>query len=425
MTDILQNFLAQGLLDIGDDDTRLTKLRDAAADLQKRFTSEPRIGLYHALMLYSDNIEPEDECFRENAEILAQHWPTYKNRHPDVPVTIFRGISLQALSAASQASPQLQTAAAFALRSIAKIPYPNKQGPPLAEFYERSQLELEAKARAKWQSVGVTAPPAAKAVVVTAPQVDKSALENAIMAASGPTNLQNQGIPNANSVWPNSGQSWSQQFAPKMTEALVTALDAVAKTSAAETNKSIKAITEQVANVLSSAQQKWGEAVISNSRRSELLWWRQSLYSPSLRRSYRDLQPAAAALVMASDFAELAGSSAPVSADYFLRETVAYVLNDAVTSSQNEVLEQVAADRDVAERLLAAIPSLPPRTGVKTIVEHLRESILAASPAKPKKSVGKAAKVVSEDLTVLAVRVYAALQALKAVAAEKTDGKKV
>jgi GTPase-associated system-like protein len=46
MTDILQNFLAQGLLDIGDDDTRLTKLRDAATDLQKRFTSEPRIGLY-------------------------------------------------------------------------------------------------------------------------------------------------------------------------------------------------------------------------------------------------------------------------------------------------------------------------------------------------------------------------------------------
>ncbi len=258
MTDVLQNFLAQGLLDIGDDDTRLTKLRDAATDLQKRFTAEPRIGVYHTLMLYSDNVEPEDECFRENAEILAQQWPTYKNRHPDVPVTIFRGISLQALSAASQASPQLQIAAAFALRSVAKIPYPNKQGPPLTEFYDRSQSELEAKASAKWRAIGVSAPAPAKAVAVAAAQVDKSALENAIMAASGPTNLQNQGIPNANSVWPNSGQSWSQQFAPKMTEALGTALDSVAKTSAAEATKSIKAIAEQVASMLSGAQQKWG-----------------------------------------------------------------------------------------------------------------------------------------------------------------------
>jgi hypothetical protein len=423
MTDILQNFLAQGLLDIGDDDTRLTKLRDAATDLQKRFTSEPRIALYHTLMLYSDNVEPEDECFRENAEILGQHWPTYKNRHPDVPITIFRGISLQALSAASQASPQLQIATAFALRSVAKIPYPNKQGPPLAEFYERSQLELEAKARAKWQAVGVTAPTPAKAVAVTAAQVDKATLENAIMAASGPNNLQNQAIPNANSVWPNSGQQWSQQFAPKMTEALVTALDSLAKTSAAETTKYIKGIGEQVASALSGAQQKWGEAMISNARRSELLWWRQSLYSPSLRRSYRDLQPAAAALVMASDFAELAGSCAPVSGDYFLRETVGYVLSSGKTVAQNEVLEQVTAERDVQERFLAAIPSLPPREGVKTVVEQLRDGILA-SPAKSKKSAGRATKSVQEDLTFLAVKVYAALQALKA-AAEKSDGKKV
>jgi hypothetical protein len=377
--------------------------------------------------LYSDEVEPEDECFRENAEILAQHWPTYKNRHPDVPVTIFRGISLQALSAASQVSPQLQIAAAFALRSIAKIPYPNKQGPPLEEFYERSQLELEAKARAKWQTVRVTAPPPAKTLVVAAAQVDRPTLENAIMAASGPNDLQNQGIPNANSVWPNSGQSWSQQFAPKMTEALATVLDSVAKASAAETNKSIKVITEQVANMLATAQQKWGDAMISNSRRSELLWWRQSLYSPGLRRSYRDLQPAAAALMMALDFAELAGSCAPVSADYFLRETVGYVLGDGKTVVQNEVLEQVAAERDVQERFLAATASLPPREGVKTVVEQLRDAILAGSAAKSKKGAGKAgkaAKSVQEDLTLLAVRVYAASQALKA-AAEKTDGKKV
>src|SRR5258708_5335259 len=132
MADVLQEFLSWGLLDIGDDDTRLAKLRDAAADLQKRFVAEHRIGLYHALMLYSEKAETEDECLRENGEVLSQHWPTYKNRYPDVPRTIFRGISLQALSAAAEASPQLQIATGYALRSLRKIPYPNKESSLLA-----------------------------------------------------------------------------------------------------------------------------------------------------------------------------------------------------------------------------------------------------------------------------------------------------
>jgi len=242
MADILQNFLSLGLLDIGDDDTRLTKLREAASDLQKRVTAEPRIGLYHTLMLYSDSVDANDECFRENGEALSQHWPTYKNRHPDVPTTIFRGISLQALSAATETSPQLQIASAYALRSVAKIPHPNKEGSLLTEFYEHSQLKLEAKATAKWQAGEMPPQTAAKAATVAAAQVNKSDLEAAIMAASGPNNLQNQGIPNANPHWPNSGQPWSQQFAPKMTEAVVSALEGLAKNSAAEATKALNSL---------------------------------------------------------------------------------------------------------------------------------------------------------------------------------------
>jgi hypothetical protein len=59
-------------LDIGDDDARLTKLRDAASDFQKRPTAEPRIGLYHTLMSFSNNVDPNDECFRESGEVLSQ-----------------------------------------------------------------------------------------------------------------------------------------------------------------------------------------------------------------------------------------------------------------------------------------------------------------------------------------------------------------
>jgi len=176
--------------------------------------------------------------------------------------------------------------------------------------------------------------------------------------------------------------------------------------------------------VLAAAQQKWTDAMISSSRRSELLWWRQSLYSPSMRRSYRDLQPAVAAIMMASDFAGLAGSCAPVSADYFLRETVAYVLGNNRAAARKELLEQFDAENEAKERFLATIPNLPARAGVKTIVEQIRDDVLSGNSAKPKEGAAKTAKSVQEDLTSLAVRVYAALQALREVA-EKADGKKV
>src|SRR5713226_5172394 len=105
VSDLLQKLLSLGLLDIGDDDTRLTKLQDAAKDLQQTFSDQPHIGLWHALMVYSGNVDPNDPCFAESAQVLSKHWPTYRNRYTDVPRAIFRGISLQAVDLHSTAHP--------------------------------------------------------------------------------------------------------------------------------------------------------------------------------------------------------------------------------------------------------------------------------------------------------------------------------
>jgi len=74
MADMLQRYLSSGLLDIGDDDTGLSKLRDAAADLQKLFNSQPRIALYHSLMVYSENVDSNiGTLIRTDARIPRGH----------------------------------------------------------------------------------------------------------------------------------------------------------------------------------------------------------------------------------------------------------------------------------------------------------------------------------------------------------------
>lgn len=154
MFDLLQKFLSLGLLDIGDDDTRLAKLRDSATELQQRFLNEPRVGMYHALMIYSGNVDSEDQCFTEGGEVLAKHWPTYMNRYTDVPRGILRGIAFQALSGACESSSNFESGVAYGLRSLGEHPAATKDGTLLEEFYRTIETHLEERAIAAWQVGG-------------------------------------------------------------------------------------------------------------------------------------------------------------------------------------------------------------------------------------------------------------------------------
>jgi hypothetical protein len=283
MADVLQEFLSLGLLDIGDDDSRLAKLRDAAADLKKLFLDQPRIGLYHALMVYSVNVDSSDECFTESAEALVKHWPTYKNRYSDVPRELFRAMSLQALVAATKESGALRAAVTYGLRGLDKHPVSNKDGLLLQNWFQQLETDLEKDATAAWLvSPTAEAPAAPKATSIGSPQVDKSKLQPLIGAASGPHNEQSQAYPNPNPQWPNSGATWSYQFAPRMTEAISGFVDASIKALAAEASKGLKASQEQVTSSLAAAHEAFRIAAASAARRTDLLWWRHSLYSGSL-----------------------------------------------------------------------------------------------------------------------------------------------
>lgn len=66
----------------------------------------------------------------------------------------------------------------------------------------------------------------------------------------------------------------------------------------------------------------FSNSITANNKRSELLWWKESLYSRSLNTSYRSLTPLNAAVGMAIDLAEQVDAIYPESVDYLLRETL-------------------------------------------------------------------------------------------------------
>lgn len=75
-------------------------------------------------------------------------------------------------------------------------------------------------------------------------------------------------------------------------------------------------------------------SITANNKRSELLWWKQSLYSGSLNASYRSLDRLNAAVCMAHDLAEQVDPIYPESLDYLLRETLKDVHGDRASEER-------------------------------------------------------------------------------------------
>ena len=72
-------------------------------------------------------------------------------------------------------------------------------------------------------------------------------------------------------------------------------------------------------------------ATIGLQRRTSLIWWKESFYSPSASSSYRQMPPAIAAIVMAFDIFNQVPTCSPASVTAFLYKSVLSLSTDEVT----------------------------------------------------------------------------------------------
>ncbi|HRW98601.1 MAG TPA: GTPase-associated system all-helical protein GASH, partial [Cyclobacteriaceae bacterium] len=199
------------------------------------------------------------------------------------------------------------------------------------------------------------------------PPIDQEKLTMLLAAASGPNRQSGEAFPQSltpNQHWPNNQQHWAYQFAPKAANGIADVVD--------ETNKSLQAALEKYLKDLNSEMNSYVEAIKSNleqvthqiiqtsisaSQRTNLLWWKESLYSPSIKQSYRALPPSVAMLALAFDLSKQVSPLYPMSVDFFLKETAVELLThsnepnkvselsftDLIDQLQSEINQQVVA----------------------------------------------------------------------------------
>jgi GTPase-associated system helical domain len=112
----------------------------------------------------------------------------------------------------------------------------------------------------------------------------------------------------------------------------------------ADLSEPFQALATTVSSYVNVTLKTVSGATAGLQRRTNLLWWKEALFSPSARISYRDLPPTAAAAQMAFDLHQQVPTFSPASVSAFLFEAViglpavepgkTYAIRDLVEKAQ-------------------------------------------------------------------------------------------
>lgn len=311
---VLQAFMQVSLIDLDGEDSRLEKLQAASAALADEFSARPISMAIPALMaiLRDDDKNPAD-AFDDTARAIGNHWSTYQSVFRDGKAnTLYRGVALQALVTASESQPSLGTAIALLMRNFATAVELGKYVKPITLLVDAAEAAFAEEREAlavPTQGVSTELPN-----VVKATKIDRAKLLKRIEGAVGPHNRAGTAGDNPNQHWPNAGNPWSYDFSDRLMPIIADNIDIAIAEAAKFDEKNQQGVASRIAAL--------GTIDPAIQRSMRLLWWRQSLYSESADKSYRELGAAEAVIHAVADLASHLPDAYERAVDSFLSEAI-------------------------------------------------------------------------------------------------------
>lgn len=333
---ILQGFLNSGLIDVGGDDAKLDKLLQAAGDLAAALKKMPSKALAFSLIAFDPAAPEADPVVQEALAVLQNHWTTYRNTFSATPVAVIRAMLLDALVAAAAEDDRVGVCfVASARNALPLLPVDNERDIWIG-IVEEVERRVDLRAEAEWatpdsiivQPMKYDAPKlsAAEVRIGEAPKAD---LQTGMMAAAGPQyqNPQQGNVAtNGNPQWPqNNPQAWVSEFGRRAGTTIADAINAALgeiEVSQPDLAQPFAKLAEAVSGHVDDTLKAVSGATAGLQRRTNLLWWREALFSPSAGKSYRTLPPTVAAALMALDLFDTVPLFSPASVPAFLGEAV-------------------------------------------------------------------------------------------------------
>jgi hypothetical protein len=324
----------------------IPKLKKASTELQKRLLKKKSKVISYTLVALDPQIDESDPVVLEVEKLIISKWTTFKNsvsKTKDKPINYIRAVILEAL---------IELAKDEALRAIiwntgrniiSRYRIPKNERTIIHDLFQKLGNEVELSSRKYWgvnDTVEVSSFEVSQLKIesVKAGSVNEENLTDELKAAAVHSGWATQAGGGENPSYPHNGNvSWSKFFAERagkgMTEVINKALvqqsaavSSISTSLQSELDKYFSGLTpylEKISNKLT-------QGAVANNKRSELLWWKMSLYSSSMDISYRELSSLEAAITMSVDLSSFVTPIYPVSVDYFLKETLRDVIGDKV-----------------------------------------------------------------------------------------------
>lgn len=387
----LMRFLEMGAINLNSDDSKLEKLRTTAKDLSAALRKAPAKTANFTMVAADPSVPPGDPVLEEAMGALRKRWETVANAFTGRPVTVLRAVLLDAIVQAAREDDAIAVAFVNTARNALAHAETADEAPIWREAVSEIETKVDARAEAEWATPEMISveplkytPPAPGKVEFEPPVVDQPTLKVKVHSAAGPwgANNPNQHQPH------NNPQAWSQEFANKMTVAIAETLDAMAEELApapvdlsAPLTSLAKAVTAHVEAALAS----FSGATAGLQRRTNLLWWKEALYSPSAHESYLEMPVFQASALMALDLHEQVPTYSPASVSAFLKEAIRCLPTEPESqgSGQRDVATLVQDAKTAAFmqpfRVLAAqyVPAPAGRGPLLSLIGYAQEPVAA------------------------------------------------
>jgi hypothetical protein len=321
---IFDEFLKAGLIPIGGDDEIYKKLVTASKKLEEVLKTDKSKVISYTLVAIDSNITENEPVLLEVENIVTDEWKLIRSQFTEMPIAIYRGIILQALEELGKTDSNI----AAIIWHSGSSPFPllkkkTKESDILFNFLHLMGDISEETAVAEW-SLNEEDPKIKLPVL----KINGLKLGNVTINSNNlkaKLNVAANRSPQGHNQYQHPAE-WAEHFSQNATEGIATAF----QTSFEEFNKSLSptAIEEPInkffiefKKTLDNSLKITFSTLIAVERRSKLIWWKEGLYSQSLRKSYRELDEFESSIAMAYDLYNLLPLHCPTSVEYILKET--------------------------------------------------------------------------------------------------------
>lgn len=333
---ILQSLLDAQVFTLPDNDERLVQLEKSVDQLAEKLMKELNEIPYYTLVALDSKISPTEPIIGEVENIIKENWTTLRSGRPEAPISIIRSVIIGALNKLGR--NDTKCAQIIYLTASNFYPYAVLTGEK--EIVEQIISIIgeiaEKKANEEWALVD-----ASQSLKLSTLKLSPFKINNVAIKSDTITNSFSAFQIGAISVYNNSDVASASQIntafsslKTKLPAAITTMVDTIASSiseglDTKDFEASINKFFSEFKKSLDKELKSSFSAMQSVEQRSRLLWWKETLYSTHLEKSYREINQELRPIIMAYDLYHQLPDTAPISVDYLLRDTL-FLLNDKV-----------------------------------------------------------------------------------------------